>query len=286
MRTVIHRSRGIGHGPIVRLMSPGDLGQVLKPFVFLDMFEASMQRRGAGAMPLHPHSGIATVTVFTTGEVYFEDPRLGRRSLGNGGAEWTRAGKGIWHGGELSGGASAVTQGFQLWLALPPELETAEAESQYLEAHAIPTVGPGRLVVGDYQGIKSPARAPAGVNYLVVSLRPGEQWSYHPPAGHEVLWLAVARGSVVGDAAASKGELLAFEAGEAPITLAGGDDGATFVLGSAVPHPHALHLGRHSVHTSPEALAIGERHIVELKQRIDAGEVVDAKSSPMPVYRG
>ncbi len=31
-----HRTRGPSHGSITRLMSPGDLGQRLKPFVFLD----------------------------------------------------------------------------------------------------------------------------------------------------------------------------------------------------------------------------------------------------------
>src|SRR5947209_19049484 len=39
VRKLAHRTRGAGHGPIVRLMSPGDLGEILKPFVFLDLFD-------------------------------------------------------------------------------------------------------------------------------------------------------------------------------------------------------------------------------------------------------
>jgi hypothetical protein len=35
-RTIIRRTLGNRHGPITRLTSPGDLGQLLKPFVFLD----------------------------------------------------------------------------------------------------------------------------------------------------------------------------------------------------------------------------------------------------------
>lgn len=63
MRRITHRTRGQGHGPIVRLMSPSDLGQALEPFVFLDLFELPMRSRGGGGgMPLHPHSGIATIT--------------------------------------------------------------------------------------------------------------------------------------------------------------------------------------------------------------------------------
>jgi redox-sensitive bicupin YhaK (pirin superfamily) len=49
-------------------MSPSDLGEWLKPFIFHDLFEADM-RGLAGGMPVHPHSGIATVTVFTEGDV-------------------------------------------------------------------------------------------------------------------------------------------------------------------------------------------------------------------------
>jgi hypothetical protein len=41
-RSVTYRTRGRAYGPIVRLMSPSDLGEVLKPFVFLDLFEADM----------------------------------------------------------------------------------------------------------------------------------------------------------------------------------------------------------------------------------------------------
>src|SRR6266850_5333408 len=98
-RRIVHRTRGHAHGPIVRLMSPSDLGEELKPFVFLDLFEADM-RALAGSMPVHPHSGIATVTVFADGDVTFDDPQAGHGILGYGGVEWARAGRGMWHGKE------------------------------------------------------------------------------------------------------------------------------------------------------------------------------------------
>jgi redox-sensitive bicupin YhaK (pirin superfamily) len=128
IRKIVHNTRGSGHGPIVRLMSPSDLGERLKPFVFRDVFEADM-RALAGSMPLHPHSGIGTVTVFTEGDVTFDDPHAGHGTLDYGGVEWSRAGKGMWHGKELSAGTSPKVRGFQLWIALPPDVETAEADS-------------------------------------------------------------------------------------------------------------------------------------------------------------
>ena len=37
-RQIVERTRGNLHGPITRLVSPGDLGQLMKPFIFLDAF--------------------------------------------------------------------------------------------------------------------------------------------------------------------------------------------------------------------------------------------------------
>jgi redox-sensitive bicupin YhaK (pirin superfamily) len=285
-RTIVHKTRGYGHGPIVRLMSPSDLGERLKPFVFLDLFEADM-RGLTGGMPVHPHSGIATVTVFTDGDVTFDDPQAGHGTLGYGGVEWVRAGQGMWHGKELSAGTSPTAQGFQLWIALPPDLETAEPDAQYIVTGQIPIAGPARVMVGSYAGAASPVRAPGGINYLLVTLKPGERWTYEPPAGHQVAWVAVGRGALQAGKRVSSGELAIFDNSAAPITLEGAaGTEATFVLGSAVPHSYPLHLGSYSVHTSAEALAAGERHIRELRQRLDASGDRRTAQGSTPVFRG
>ena len=74
VREIVYRTRGHSHGPITRLMSPGDLGELLKPFVFLDLFAMD----GTIALPpiemgWHPHSGIATVTVLLEGAVRYAE---------------------------------------------------------------------------------------------------------------------------------------------------------------------------------------------------------------------
>jgi hypothetical protein len=85
----------------------------------------------------------------------------------------------------------------------------------------------------------------------------------------------------------SNGELAIFDRSEAPITLEGSADlGASFVLGSAVPHPYPLHLGAYSVHTSADALAAGERHIRELTKRLDASGDLRRDQGSTPVFRG
>jgi redox-sensitive bicupin YhaK (pirin superfamily) len=284
-RTIVHKTRGDGRGPIVRLMSPSGLGERLKPFVFLDLFQADM-RALTGSMPVHPHSGIATVTVLTEGDMTFDDPHFGHGTIGYGGVEWVRAGKGMWHGKELSAAASPTAQGFQLWIALPPDLETAEPDTQYIVSEQIPSVGPARVIVGSYAGAASPVRSPSGINYLLITLNPGQRWTYEPPTGHTIAWVAVGRGALHVGERVSNGELAIFDNSEAPITLEGvAAIGATFVLGSAVPHPYPLHLGSYSVHTSNEALAAGERHIRELKQRLDASGDRRTERGSIPVYR-
>lgn len=60
-----------------------------------------------------------------------------------------------------------------------------------------------------------------------------------------------------------------FKVEEVPVHLeAAGDSDAVFVLGSTVPHLHDLHLGRHSVHSSAEAMMQGERRIAALGARL------------------
>jgi redox-sensitive bicupin YhaK (pirin superfamily) len=266
-------------------MSPSDLGTVVKPFVFLDLFEGDM-RRMQNAMGLHPHSGLATVTVFTRGDVRFDDPEAGTGSLAYGGVEWMRAGGGVWHGKEIAAGNSASMQGFQLWVALPPELENGPSASQYIEARDMPRVGPAHVIVGRHEGVQSPVRAQPGFNYLLVTLKPGERWTYTPPAGHRVAWLAMAQGAVEAGESLSAGEMAVFENGEAPVALtARGDADAVFVLGSAVPHPHPLHLGYYSVHTSATALARGEKRIEALGRSLAAAGDRTTRSGTVPVFR-
>jgi len=278
-RSIVHKTLGRGHGPITRLMSPGDLGEDLKPFVFLDLFGGAASFMGG--MPLHPHSGIATITVITEGDVHFDDPDSGRGHIGYGGVEWMRAGGGVWHGKEMSAGKSERIKGFQLWIALPAALENGPVDSQYIEAKDIPASGPARVIVGAYDGVQSPVRAPDGLNYLLVTLNAGERWSYTPPAGHDIAWLSVSHGQLEG---VNTGEMAVFDKGTGRIDLqARGQGDATFVLGSAVPHPHDLVTGYYSVHTSQEALEVGEANIESLRARL----TVDPNSkATVPVFKG
>jgi redox-sensitive bicupin YhaK (pirin superfamily) len=299
VRRVSFRTRGLTHGHITRLMSPSDLGHRLKPFVFLDLFDLDLHDPRAG-FSIHPHSGLATITVITEGDLQFDDPADGTGHIGFGGFEWMQAGNGVWHGKELSGGTSPRAKGFQLWIALRPELEHAAVDSQYVEASQVPTSGPARVILGSYDGIHSPARAPDGVTYLLVRLAASERWTFVPPgqrsapgadwsvqsSKQSVGWLALASGQLVGDTPADAGEMLIFDQSDKFITLQASPDAeAVFVIGSAVPHPHDLHLGNYSVHTSADALAKGEANIERLRRLLVAAGDRRNASGTIPVFR-
>jgi redox-sensitive bicupin YhaK (pirin superfamily) len=261
-RAVVQRTRGRRHGPLTRLMSPSDIGEILKPFVFLDLFD----HEGApftGA--LHPHSGIATLTYLAEGAVSYIDPDNVRGTLPAGGVEWMQAGRGMWHGGGLD--KAGRTRGFQLWIALPPELELGPTISIYQAPEDVPGAGPARVLLGSYGAASSTIRSPSPINYLAVRLEAGERWRYEPPAGHTVLWVAVASGAVSTPDELRHGEIAAFEPSSKAVEFEALTD-TEFVLGSAAPHEHDLVLGYYSVHTSPEALRDGEAHISSIRQRL------------------
>ncbi len=139
-RRIVRRTRRSRHGSITRLMSPSDLGQVLKPFVFLDLFD--MEKASFPGIGLHPHSGIATVTYLFEGSVRYEDTTGATGVLPEGGVEWFKAGHGAWHGG--GPGDTGRARGFQLWIALPSEQELGPVENVYLAPDGVARDGPAR----------------------------------------------------------------------------------------------------------------------------------------------
>ena len=264
IRANTHRTSGVTRGPITRLVSPSDLGEVMKPFVFLDLavFDDRAER-----LPIerfwHPLSGIATVTVPLDGAIRIVDTTGADVVLPAGGIEWMRAGHGVWHSGQAERG---TMRGFQLWVALPPELENGPSASQYIQPQEVRSVGPARVILGSYGGASSPIDAPP-MTYLQVDLKPGERWTFQPAPGHTVGWLAVSDGELRTPERVSAGEIVVFEPADTAIELVA--HGPTrFVLGAAAPHAHDLALGYYSVHTSADALRRGEDEIRRIGRRL------------------
>src|SRR5258708_794068 len=100
-RSIVFRTRGPAHGGITRLVSPGDVGQLIKPFVFLDYFEG--EPADAPAFGFHPHSGIATLTLILSGQVTYKETTGREGVIETGAVEWMRANGGVSHTGVAAG---------------------------------------------------------------------------------------------------------------------------------------------------------------------------------------
>jgi redox-sensitive bicupin YhaK (pirin superfamily) len=262
-RPVVLRTRGSRHGAVTRLVSPSDIGEFIKPFVFLDLFDIS--ESNAPNFGWHPHSGIATLTLVHKGAVAYQETTGVKGTLAAGGIEWMRAGGGVWH----TGAALGQAKGFQLWIALPEELENAPSQSHYLSADQVPEAKPARVILGSHGRAKSAILSPERINYLDVQLAAGERWVYQPPSDHEVAWLAVSEGAIRTPEPVSAGEFVAFEESNGALVIQA-DRASRFVLGSAAKHPHELVLGHYSVHTSRAALAAGESEIQRIGNQLMA----------------
>ncbi len=255
-RRIAFSTRGRQHGPITRLVSPSDVGEMIKPFVFLDHGEIAPTSEPL--FGIHPHSGIATLSVVLKGGVNYEDTTGKQGTIAAGGLEWMKAGKGVWHDG-------GPTQGdplrfYQLWIALPESEESTSPVSQYIAPEIVQSDGPVRVLLGRHGRATSPIHAPDDINYFHIRLKDGQQWRYIPPDRHTVAWLAVDKGLLNSTKTIREGELAVFEESDDAVEVQAVGD-VSFVFGSAVKHPHPLILGRYSVHTSAEALARGEAEI-------------------------
>jgi redox-sensitive bicupin YhaK (pirin superfamily) len=237
----------------------------MKPFVFLDYFDIDPAR--TPAIGFHPHSGIATLTLVLSGQISYEETSGTKGVVDTKGVEWMRAGGGVWH----TGGAVGKTRvkGYQLWIALPPEMESIGSEAHYFAQEHFQSQGPARVILGRLSDARSKVPAPMTVNYFDVTLRKGERWRYEAPADHTVAWIAVHNGKVSVPSIVGKGELVVFDESNAAIDFEALED-TSFVLGSAVKHPYELVLGYYSVHTSQAALDRGEAKITEIGRRLQA----------------
>ncbi|CAB3751545.1 pirin family protein [Paraburkholderia solisilvae] len=270
-RTIFLRTKGRTEGPLTRLASPSDIGQSIKPFVLVDRFV--LEAQAAFNFPMHPHSGIATLTALLDGSLHIVTSKGKPQTLTPGATEWMQAGRGTWHGGPVS--TTGVVRGYQLWVALPPELELAEPYEAFLPADHIPLEGPARVLLGQFNGVESPLPIPLSLTYLHVELNAGEHWRYDPPPGHEVLWIAVYSGSLDAGERVEAGEMVVFNASENGVDFVAHDN-CGFMLGSAQCSPYDLVEGYYSVHTNAAALQFGELEIARVAAQLRAEGRLDA----------
>jgi redox-sensitive bicupin YhaK (pirin superfamily) len=141
----------------------------LDPFLLLDYhpeydYPPTSRPRGVG---VHPHRGFETVTFAFQGSVAHHDSSGGGGVIGPGDVQWMTAAAGILHKEyheESYARRGGPFQMVQLWVNLPRAYKMAAPRYQPLLAAEMGEVtlpdaaGVVRVIAGEYQGVKGPAK--------------------------------------------------------------------------------------------------------------------------------
>jgi redox-sensitive bicupin YhaK (pirin superfamily) len=197
----------VGDGfPVRSLFSHHEHGARVSPFLLFDYagpydFPPTARRRGVGA---HPHRGFETVTIVLDGEVAHRDSTGAGGLIGPGDVQWMRAASGVVHEEyhsetfAKSGGRFEVVQ---LWVNLPAREKMSPPRYQTLLDKDIPRVdlpndaGLVRVIAGEFDGHRGPARAATPIDLWDVRLDAGKSARFTLPEGHTAL-AAVLEGTV------------------------------------------------------------------------------------------
>ena len=241
----------VGDGfPVRSLFSYNSLGQHISPFLLLDYagphyFSPTTERRGVGQ---HPHRGFETVTIVYDGEVEHRDSTGNGGVIGPGDVQWMTAAGGILHE-EYHSPAFAKTGGpfkmVQLWVNLPAKDKMAPGGYQGITSADIPVVdlpdgaGIARVIAGDFDGTKGPAKTFTPINMWDMRLRRDADMTLALPEGHTAM-LVVLGGHVTVEDEHAVGEaemLMLGRDGDAVRLRADGDATLLVLTGEPIDEP-------------------------------------------------
>src|SRR4029077_9817601 len=81
-------ANGRRHGPITRLITPWDIGELTRPFVLLNY--AEVEWRSSALFGSHPPPRIQTLALVLNGELTFEDSSGKRGEVATAGFAWMK----------------------------------------------------------------------------------------------------------------------------------------------------------------------------------------------------
>ncbi|BAV76277.1 pirin family protein [Pseudomonas chlororaphis subsp. aurantiaca] len=249
------RAHWVGDGfPVRTLFSYDNLGKHISPFLLLDHagpaeFTPTQGRRGVGQ---HPHRGFETVTIVYKGEVEHRDSTGSGGKIGPGDVQWMTAASGILHE-EFHSAAFAQSGGtldmVQLWVNLPARDKMAAPGYQTILDGDIPAIalkdkaGTLRLIAGEFDGVKGPARTFTPIDVWDIRLNAGKPLTLDLHRGRNTA-LVLLRGTVQvnGQELVREGQLVLFERDGDQLSLEANDDAVMLLLsGEPIDEPIVGH---------------------------------------------
>jgi hypothetical protein len=243
----------VGDGfPVRNLFPSNGIDKEINPFLMLDYagpnhFEPSKRTHGVGQ---HPHRGFEAVTIAYQGSVSHRDSAGNSGTIYPGDVQWMTAASGVVHE-EMHAKEFAEKGGtfemVQLWVNLPKAVKMSAPRYQGITKEQIPavTLGPNshaRIIAGELDGVKGPAKTFSPVNLFDVQLKAGEAVKLALPDGHNA-GVVLLKGNVVLNGSASlKGEarIATLTASSEEITLEPKEDSTLLILsGEPINEPVA-----------------------------------------------
>jgi redox-sensitive bicupin YhaK (pirin superfamily) len=231
---VIPNARDIG-GFEVRRALPTAKRRLVGPFIFFDRMGPAILRAGT-AMDVrpHPHIGLSTVTYLFDGKIRHRDSLGTEMVIAPGDVNLMTAGRGIVHSErtpeELRGAPMSIS-GLQTWIALPDHREEIDPLFENTAAAALPLFAgdgaSGRVVIGDFEGVRSPVRTQSDTLYVDIRIAPGGRVRIPAEAEERAIYVLEGRVTIAGDRFPSD-RLLVFRPGDEIVVAS--EEGAHLML--------------------------------------------------------
>lgn len=231
---VIPNAKDIG-GFAVRRALPTAKRRLVGPFIFFDRMGPAILRAGQALdVRPHPHIGLSTVTYLFDGKIRHRDSLGTEMVIQPGDVNLMTAGRGIVHSErtpeELRGAPMSVS-GLQTWLALPDDKEEVAPVFENTAALRLPRIDAegvsGRVVIGDFQGLRSPVGTASDTLYADLRLAPGASVKIPLDAEERAIYTLEGEVSISGDVFPAE-RLLVFRPGDEIVVSS--ERGAHFML--------------------------------------------------------
>ena len=231
---VIPNAKDIG-GFEVRRALPTAKRRLVGPFIFFDRMGPAILRAGhALDVRPHPHIGLSTVTYLFDGKIRHRDSLGTEMVIQPGDVNLMTAGRGIVHSErtpeELRGAPMSIS-GLQTWLALPDDKEEVAPVFENTAALSLPEIRSegvgGRVVIGDFGGLRSPVKTASDTLYADLRLAPRAKVKIPADAEERAIYTLEGDVSISGDVFPAE-RLLVFRPGDEIVVSS--ERGAHFML--------------------------------------------------------
>ncbi len=176
------KAADIGNFLVGRLL-PFREKSAVGPFVFIDhMGPTCLQKFQNFDVPPHPHIGLSTLTYLFEGSIFHRDSMGNAIEIKPGEVNWMTAGKGVVHSErtpEYLRNSLQFLHGFQIWIALPKNLEQSEPSFFHIDKDQIPFWEENRiqfkLIAGELTDRKSPVPVHSPLYFLEIKTKEAQK---------------------------------------------------------------------------------------------------------------